>query len=1034
MFARGAPPPPHPGHPGHPHPGMSMGLPNGQSRAMPLPGSAQQHHIGTPPRQHLQYPPQQQMYPQQPMGGPGQPMYGVALQHDGASRPHPMGAPGPAGAGVGPGRQFTVEQAISQSLPPGSVPRNNYAVAHEQLTHQPRPAPPPSQHPFRGLPPSSSAPPRSFDSPPQYLEHNRPIQNGAHDPHLVGGPVASSSHPVGPQGGGPSPGHREPGAGGDDQRVNMYDPHRRVPTGQQPVEPEPSHRVLFHSYILDYLQKQGFHATAAAFLQDAPDTNVRRPTTADRASHKGKGRAFPDDELKANSSDFETNSPLPPRGASGDDLNSPGGIAVGADSIASTNSSLSNYGFGAAQSNGTSPPQSSPESAHIALQPRALVQIETREGFLYEWWAVFWDVFRARSNKGGTPSARNFVEVSNATIDGMAQRRNQISYEQPLSLGEIQQVNPTAFMPPHGLPHPSHLQHRPTPPRGLPQDPNAPPGSYPLGQRRSSLGGQPPPGMVPRGPPALPAQMTPAQEALHNQNVSQARFRQGGVAPPPPQGPPPPAAVSRQISLARRGAISPLPLPVLPSAQGPDQAAMNRQRQLAQQDGARQAQQQAQQAHQQQMQAQAQHQQQQHQMHQQQMHSNAQNANDQARYNAQYQQQEVQRAQAAQQAMQQAGRFSRPSSALGHTGVPPPQRQPSQASNHGSPYPQPGEIPLSPNKSYAIPQNGMMDPNRQKYPPGYGTPQSGFSPQPQAIEAYRAHMSSQALAGMQQSATSPRLDAVGSPYLQDRPTPTPNGLPQGGPSPSPYPYLGHGTPDYAPGGSTAFREQQQGGSMPPPPPAGQQGRRAQQPGSNAPTPQAAQAPTPQAMGGQTPGASQYGSPGVTPQTPNTAAAAVPAGKRKRESTKDTRENKKVRLYLHRLLPATLAGEYTQSPPGMLEATSPRLALPETPAADTPADNPSLQSEPVLMPSSSDQFQPEEMQLMFNSSQGGYEPQQAADSSYDYTIQGSEGTYHDPLGFQQSLGFEEEGGSFDFADYMNFPDAALAESQDTGGVF
>ena len=183
------------------------------------------------------------------------------------------------------------------------------------------------------------------------------------------------------------------------------------------------------SYILDYLQKQGFHTTAAAFLQDAPDTNVRRPATADRASQKGKGRAFPEDELKPNASDLEANSPLPPRGVSGDDGNSPGGLAVGADSIASTNSSLSNYGFGAAQSNGTSPPQSSPESAHIALQPRALVQIETREGFLFEWWAVFWDVFRARTNKGGSPSARTFVEVSNATIDGITQRRKQISFD-----------------------------------------------------------------------------------------------------------------------------------------------------------------------------------------------------------------------------------------------------------------------------------------------------------------------------------------------------------------------------------------------------------------------------------------------------------------------------------------------------------------------------------------------------------------------------------------------------------------------------
>ena len=354
---------------------------------------------------------------------------------------------------------------------------------------------------------------------------------------------------------------------------------------------------------------------------------------------------------------------------------------------------------------------------------------------------------------------------------------------------------------------------------------------------------------------------------------------------------------------------------------------------------------------------------------------------------------------------------------------------------------------------------------------------------------------------MQQMSTSPRLDSVGSPYLQDRPTPTSSGLPQGGPSPSPYStYLGLGTPEYVPGasspafsgapgpagqlpppgsisrpasaaGTAAFREQQQGGSMPPPP--GQPGRRAQQPGSNAPTPQAAQAPTPQPTG-QTPSATQYESPGVTPQTPSAAAAAVPAAKRKRDSTKDTRETKKVRLVLqtyplillwnsHSSLqrstkgrdrsnsttsnvqaptpspvaaPASVPAEYMQSPSGMLDGPSPHptLAEPEIPVSDSTNDAPGLQSEPALMmPSTSTgQYQPEEvrtislpnsraaadpqMQLMFSSSQNGYEPPQAApDSSYDYALQGSEGTYNDPLGFQQALGFPQEDFSFD--DYM-----------------
>lgn len=176
------------------------------------------------------------------------------------------------------------------------------------------------------------------------------------------------------------------------------------------------------------MQKQGFHATASAFLLDAPDTNVRRPATAEPSSNKGKGRATYADDDKP-SSDHDNTSPIPPRG---DDANSPsGGAPANADSIGSTDSSLSNFGFGAAPSNGTSPSQSSPESVHVTLQqPQALIHIETPQGFLFEWWTVFWDVFRAKSGKGGSYSAKSFIEVSNSTYETMVQRRRTFCFEE----------------------------------------------------------------------------------------------------------------------------------------------------------------------------------------------------------------------------------------------------------------------------------------------------------------------------------------------------------------------------------------------------------------------------------------------------------------------------------------------------------------------------------------------------------------------------------------------------------------------------
>ncbi|KAK4705776.1 hypothetical protein P7C70_g439, partial [Phenoliferia sp. Uapishka_3] len=933
----------------------------------------------------------------------GQHPYSVHAPHAGPpSRPNP-----PHGAQ----QQFHSIEPQAQPPPGLARPFANQSNPVQFPQQPPRQAPPPPPHPFRQPPPS--APPRQYDSPPQYGEAPRSMHEGAQmsmggEQPQVAGP--STEYRMGPDpgaagvgGSSSGAGHRDGGQVPEDRRAQQYAAHTRTPTAQQTADPEPSHRILFHSYILDYLQKQGFHSTAAAFLQDAPDTNVQRTTPLDRATNKGKGRSFNEDDQKASSSDFESNSPAPPRGSSGDDLNSPSG-PLGAESTASTNSSLSNFGFGAPQSNGTSPPQSSPESGHLALQPRALVQIETREGFLYEWWAVFWDVFRARSGKGGTPPARAFVDVSNATLDAITQRRKQISFDDPLSLPQLQQINPQAFLTPTGHPNTSAVPTRPPPSRPS-QDPNA--HLYAAHQRRVS---QPAPHMVQR--PALPAQMTQAQAVQHAEN--QARYAQS-LRPPqgsnPGQsspGPPPPAGVSRQLMLNRRGAISPAPLPTASAPPGPDPAMLNRQRLQISQQAAQNAFSAQQQHHMQQQQAQQHQQQHQQQLQQQQL-----------RW-----QQERGVAQQQQAMSAQGDRFSRPTSAMGG---PPPQRQASQASNH----------------EYGTPQPGMMDINRQRYPPaGYGTPQAAFSPQPQSIDSYRAQLGanqSHALSTIQQTA-SPRGDISASPYPTDRPTPTANGVVmQGGPSPYPT-YVG--TPEYgAPspafnaamaghlsrpasaGGSAAFREQQQDGSMPPPPPAGQ--RR--------PTPQA---PTPQALG-QTPSASQYGSP--TPQTPNTQAAAPAGGKRRRESTKDAREPKKrvlkgrersesnaSNVQAPTTSPVILsappaAAEYSQSPGNMVDA-SPRPGSGDLSVNDHAMD--SNAGLPDGLSALGDQFQSSDEQHSFAPSQNTYESHDP-NSSYNY-LQGSAGTAGDPLGFGLS------GEEFNFEEFMNFPDVPpLQEAQNSG---
>jgi len=40
------------------------------------------------------------------------------------------------------------------------------------------------------------------------------------------------------------------------------------------------------------------------------------------------------------------------------------------------------------------------------------VPIDAPEGFLYEWWAVFWDIFEENHSKSGSQEAKAYLDVS----------------------------------------------------------------------------------------------------------------------------------------------------------------------------------------------------------------------------------------------------------------------------------------------------------------------------------------------------------------------------------------------------------------------------------------------------------------------------------------------------------------------------------------------------------------------------------------------------------------------------------------------
>lgn len=48
--------------------------------------------------------------------------------------------------------------------------------------------------------------------------------------------------------------------------------------------------------------------------------------------------------------------------------------------------------------------------------PEPDVQITAPKGFLFEWWSVFWDIFRARGEKGGSPAAKAYYQVAHEAV------------------------------------------------------------------------------------------------------------------------------------------------------------------------------------------------------------------------------------------------------------------------------------------------------------------------------------------------------------------------------------------------------------------------------------------------------------------------------------------------------------------------------------------------------------------------------------------------------------------------------------------
>jgi len=132
---------------------------------------------------------------------------------------------------------------------------------------------------------------------------------------------------------------------------------------------------LLDSYIYDYLLRRGFYQAARGLFNEAK--LIDEGSREDSANQPGDGTSRRSTTLKRSQSSMDH-----------------------------PNSSPND------KPNGKSPRSvsNSPNSGHADLPP-ANVPLKDDQGFLREWWALFWDVFAARDRKYASQPAQNYIEI-----------------------------------------------------------------------------------------------------------------------------------------------------------------------------------------------------------------------------------------------------------------------------------------------------------------------------------------------------------------------------------------------------------------------------------------------------------------------------------------------------------------------------------------------------------------------------------------------------------------------------------------------
>ncbi|KAJ2548570.1 hypothetical protein EV175_004780 [Coemansia sp. RSA 1933] len=180
------------------------------------------------------------------------------------------------------------------------------------------------------------------------------------------------------------------------------------------------HEELLNAYIFDFLKKKGYLQTALLFADECKNLPLAETTSNDPLVSVPPGFSFKSDTLLAEAAAAVTASStqqkdIASKSAGDKNANAAGGLdtkgSLSPSSTLPTCASTTATAAGATDNAGgeSRSVTASPQTQHRV--PSVNIPINTPQGFLSEWWSIFWDVFASTSERRpGAPIADNIRE------------------------------------------------------------------------------------------------------------------------------------------------------------------------------------------------------------------------------------------------------------------------------------------------------------------------------------------------------------------------------------------------------------------------------------------------------------------------------------------------------------------------------------------------------------------------------------------------------------------------------------------------